>query len=137
MAPAAAAGRRVDVLGRQVQRCAARDQDLQRSDRQELCDQTGRPQQVFKVVEHQEQRSVRNVVGQPLPGGPTRHVSQVEGADDGARHELGIRDRIEAHEPDAVAEGRRCIASALRGERGLTRAARPHEGDQARSATRS
>ena len=87
---------------------------------------------MLEVVEHEQQPTVSQMIEELSQGRHAAAGGQVEGLEDGRRHELGRGDRSQRHEGDASGEavGGRCCGG-LEGQGCLADAARAQEGEQA------
>nr|WP_159058837.1 hypothetical protein [Streptomyces caeruleatus] len=87
-------------------------------------------QQVFAVVDQQQQSAVPQPFHQRAERWPRGVVVQVERVGGGERDERGVVQAGEVHEADAVGEGAPYRGRDARGEAGLADAARAGQGDQ-------
>ncbi len=116
---------RVFPLGGQVERSAAGHEDLQhRRVPEKLPDLGNSFEQLLEVVEEEQRLPLRQVLFECLL------VRDPQGLRDRRKHGLGIAERGQRHEPDAVPELLPELGRSLKRKPRLPRAARPAERDE-------
>ena len=112
------------------ERTPARGEDRQvRGARQQVSDLRRGDGDLLEVVEHQEERAVAEVLGQPLDRGGAR-IDEAYGLSDGGQQELLACDWLQGDEVHAVREPVAGLGSDLEREPCLPRSSRPGQGDQ-------
>ena len=89
-----------------------------------------RPQQVFEVVEHQEQPLLSQAGTQDLTRGPALRLPQAERPRDGRDHERGVVERRQPDERHPVPEQTCGVSRYANSETRLSDASHPREGEQ-------
>jgi hypothetical protein len=111
-----------------VERLAARGQDREvgAPPEEDFAELGGRPDEVLAVVQHEEQPSrpqrFAELVGRALPG------SERDGHR--PRHQVGVRQRAQVDQEDAVGEGTECVLGGPDPQPGLPGSPDPGQGDQ-------
>ncbi len=119
------------LLARDVQHGAAGDDRLDLGCRpQQVGDDRGGRDDLFEVVEDQQQTLVPEPVGQRLVDRSRGALRDAEGAGDPRRDEHGIADGLEGNEEDAVREVVRCPGRQLERQPRLAGPARAGERQQ-------
>ena len=114
---------------------AARSEDLNtRAASQELIKQGRDTHELFQVVQHKEDRVVREVVDQDVQRRPRAHHRRTHRSRDAGQNQLGRVDSSERHEGRPFREAV-SVARPPDGEPRLANAARAGEGNQAHLAT--
>ena len=100
-----------------------------RSAAQQVCHQRRGVVDLLEIVQHQQERLVPEVLGQPLDGGRAR-VHQAHGLGNRGQQELRAGDWLQGNEIDTVREPVAGLRGHLEGEARLARPAGPGHGDQ-------
>ncbi len=123
---------RVFLLAGQVERSPAGDDEARpRRRSKQRRDVTGGADDLFEVVEDEQQRPPGQEPGERLGGGALDSVEQAERSGDRRPDDGRVGDGLEGDEPRAVRDGAGAISSQLDGEAGLADATRSGQGDQA------